>query len=141
MVIREKKMDLVRKQVEAFYESLKPGTDLLEAAKGVPNITARKTGPFKATDAPQGVGRDLAFTEVAVRLNVGELSKPFEGTRGYYIMKLTSKSPFDSTQYASQKAALRDQILQEKRSRFSSDWLASLREKAEIEDNRERFFR
>ena len=141
MVIREKKMDVIRKQADAFYESLKPGTDLLEAAKGVPNVTARKTGPFKAADSPQGVGRDLAFTEVAVRLNVGELSKPFEGARGYYVMKLISKSPFDSTLYASQKATLRDQILQEKRSTFSSDWLASLREKAEIEDNRERFFR
>jgi hypothetical protein len=52
-----------------------------------------------------------------------------------------SRSAFDSTQFASTKNTLRDQILQEKRNRMFSDWLTALRDKASIEDLREKFFK
>ena len=101
----------------------------------------QKTGSFKATDAPQGVGRDYAFIGQVTSLKPGEMSKPFEGTRGFFIVKVLSKTAFDSTQYAGEKNTLRDQILQEKRNRMFSDWITALRDKADIEDNREKFFR
>ena len=141
MVIRDKKLKIVMEQADAFYKKLTPGVDLLTEALLLHGVSAQKVGPFKSTDAPQGVVRDLAFTSVAASLKAGEISKPFEGSRGYYIFKLLSKTPFDSALFAVQKVTLRDQVLQEKRSRFSSDWIASLREKASIEDHRDRFFR
>ena len=70
-----------------------------------------------------------------------EISKPFEGLRGYYIMKIVTKTAYDSTRYASEHNTLRDQILQEKKSRLISDWLTGLRAKADIVDNREKFYR
>lgn len=140
-VLRQKKMQKVKGQVDAFCQTLSPSTDLLTAAESIPGVTAQKSGSFKPTDAPQGVGRDYVFIGTAVSLNVGELSKPFEGTRGYYVLKLTSKTPFDSTQYAGQRASLQEQVLQEKRNRLFSDWLAALRDRADIEDFRDRFYR
>jgi parvulin-like peptidyl-prolyl isomerase len=142
MVVRKKKMEKAGERAQAFYNLLTPSADLLAAAARLgPAVTARSTGPFKASSAPAGIGRDLAFIGVAESLTEGEISKPFEGARGYYILKLTTKSPFDSTQYASQKSDLRDEILREKKSRFSQDWVTALREKADIEDYRDRFFR
>ena len=52
-----------------------------------------------------------------------------------------SKTGFDSTLFASQKGAIEAQILQEKKSRFMSDWMAKIKEDADIEDNRDTFFR
>jgi parvulin-like peptidyl-prolyl isomerase len=61
--------------------------------------------------------------------------------RGYYIVKVLSKSAFDSTQFAGEKNTLRDQILQEKRNRMFSDWMTALKDKATIDDQRDKFFR
>lgn len=140
-VVRSKKMQKIREQVDAFYKTLGPTSDLMTAAQSLQNVTAQKTGSFKATDAPAGAGRDYAFIGTTFSLNAGRMSKPFEGSRGYYIIKLLSKTPFDSTQFTNERASLRDQILQEKRNRVFSEWLNALREKAAIEDHRDKFYR
>jgi len=140
-VLREKKMQKLKEQVDAFHKNLGPNADLAAAARLAPLAIEQKTGSFKVQDAPQGVGRDYAFIGHVVTLKPNEISKPFEGARGYYIVKLLSKSVFDSTQYASTKNTLKDQILQEKRNRMFSDWLTALREKADIKDFRDMFYR
>jgi len=140
-VLREKKMQKLWERVDEFYKTLNPNSDLLTVAKALPDAVAQKTGPFKATDSPQGVGRDYAFIGTALALKPGEISKPFEGTRGYYILKLTSELPFDSTQFAKARSSLADELLQEKRNRLFSEWLTALRDKADIEDLRDRFYR
>jgi parvulin-like peptidyl-prolyl isomerase len=81
------------------------------------------------------------FIGTALSLKPGELSKPFEGTRGFYIIKLMTKTAFDSTQYASERNSMQDQIVQEKRNRLFSDWLTALRDKADIEDLRDKSYR
>jgi len=140
-VLHEKKMQRLKAEVDAFAQKLTPGTDLAVAAATTRNVIVQKTGPFKAQDAPPGVGRDLGFIGHAETLQPNEISKPFEGSRGYYIVKMLSKSAFDSTQYASTKNTLKEQILQEKRNRLFSDWLTALRDKADIEDHRDKFYR
>jgi parvulin-like peptidyl-prolyl isomerase len=140
-VLREKKMQKLKEQVDSFYKTLGPTTDFAAAARTLPGALVQKTNSFKATDAPQGVGRDYAFIGQAVSLKPGEVSKPFEGTRGYYVLKMLSKTAFDSTQFAGEKNTLRDQILQEKRNRMFSDWMTALKDKATIDDQREKFFR
>jgi len=140
-VLRMKKMERAKEQAAEFSKKLSPSSDLLSVAGGLRNVIAERTGPFKATDSPVGVGRDLTFIGVATTLAMGELSRPFEGARGYYLLKLTAKTPFDTTGFSVQRQSLRDQILQEKRNAFSTEWLSSLREKADIEDHRDRFYR
>ncbi len=140
-VLRQKKLQRIRDQVYAFHKTLQPGTDLPAAARSLQNVTAQKTGPFKPAEGVGSIGRDPAFSGVALALKPDEISKPFEGLRGYFIVKLTSKSEFDSTKYASQRANLQEQILQEKRNRLMTDWTNGLRGKADIEDHRDKFFR
>lgn len=140
-VVRKKKMEQLHDRVDAFHATLTPASDLLGAAQSLQNVNAQKTGPFKAGETPLGVGRDYAFIGTALALNPGDLSKPFEGARGYYIMKLTSETPFDTLKFSNERKTMRDQLLQEKQSRLFSEWLTALREKAEIEDYRDRFFR
>ena len=140
-VLREKKIQLLKEQVDAFAKGLGANGDLAAAARSMKNLADQKTGPFKAQDAPAGVGRDLAFVGHVSVLKPGEISKPFEGARGYYIVKLLSRSAFDSTQYVSTKNTMKEQILQEKRNRLFSDWLTALRDKADVEDNRDKFYR
>ncbi|MBI3003799.1 MAG: peptidylprolyl isomerase [Ignavibacteriales bacterium] len=141
LAMKDAKMAKLREHADAFYKTLTPSTDLLNAAKSIANVTAQKTGSFKATDFPVGIGRDPRFIGKSLALKPGELSEPFEGQRGFYLMKLISKTDFDSTRYSAERSSLREQILQEKRNRIVSEWIVSLRQAADIEDNRDRFYR
>lgn len=141
MVLRKKKMERLKPQVEEFAKNLTSSSDLAAAAKALPQAQYQKTGPFKPQDPVGVIGRDLAFIGTALALQPGELSKPFEGQRGYYIVKLIAKSPFDSTKFAAERTTLRDQLLQEKRNQVLSQWFTTLREHATIKDHRDKFFR
>jgi peptidyl-prolyl cis-trans isomerase D len=140
-VLREKKLARIKDEVDKFYASLSPTADLITAAANNANVTAMRTGPFTPTGSVNGVGRDAKFVGEALSLKEGEISKPFDGSRGYYILKLITKTPFDTARYSAEHNTLRDQILQERKSRLISDWLTALRNKADIVDNREKFYR
>jgi peptidyl-prolyl cis-trans isomerase D len=140
MALRDKKMMKLRGQVDEFYKTLTPSSDLITAAQSIPNLIAQKTGPFTPATFPAGVGRDLKFIGTALSLKSGELSKPADGNRGFYIIKLLSRTEIDTVKYDVQRASLREQLLQEKRNRAISDWQTALREKAEIVDHRDKFY-
>ena len=140
MALRDKKMMKLRGQVDEFYKTLTPSSDLITTTQSIPNLIAQKTGPFTPVTFPAGVGRDLKFIGAALSLKSGELSKPVDGNRGFYIIKLLSRTEIDTVKYDVQRASLREQLLQEKRNRAISDWQTALREKAEIVDNRDKFY-
>jgi hypothetical protein len=140
-VLRQKKLAQIKDQVDRFHASLTPTSDLLTASAQTQNVTALRTGPFLPTGTVNGVGRDPKFVGVALSLKPDEISKPFDGNRGYYIIKLVSKTPMDTVRYSAEQNTLRDQILQERKSRLISDWLTALRAKADILDEREKFYR
>ncbi len=140
-VLRELKLQKIKDQVDKFYTSLTPESDLLTAAAQDPNVTAMRTGPFTPNGTVNGVGRDETFVGEALALSQGQTSKPFAGSRGYYIIKMMSKAPFDTLRYNTERGTLKDQILQEKRSQVISRWMQDLRNKAEIVDNREKYYR
>jgi peptidyl-prolyl cis-trans isomerase D len=141
LALKEKKLAKIRPDVDAFYKKLNSSSDLVAAAQSNPNLTVRTTGPFKPIDGPASVGHDLKFIGTVLALKSGELSKPFEGTFGYYIMKILSKTEIDTARYNMERESLRTQILQEKRQHVLMDWQTSLREKADIVDNRDKYFR
>lgn len=141
MAMKQKKLDKIHDQVETFYKTLTPTTDFFSLAASNPNIIVQTTTPFKPNESPLGVGRDQKFVGTALSLKPGELSKPFEGIRGYYILQMISKTPFDTTEYKIERESLYSQLLQEKRNRVIADWHTALLEKADIVDNRDKFFR
>lgn len=138
---REKRMSVVRQRAEEFAKTLAPDADLVSTAREHQELVAGTTGPFKPTDLPPGIGRDPRFVGTTLALQPGKISAPFEGVRGYYIVRLLSRSAVDTAAFALQRSSLREQILQEKRNRFMSDWQRTLREQADIEDYRDQFYR
>ena len=71
----------------------------------------------------------------------GEIAGPVQSQRGAYLVQVASRTPFDSAAYASQRSGMEERLLQDKKSRFLTDWLTKLRESAEIEDHRDLYFR
>jgi parvulin-like peptidyl-prolyl isomerase len=140
-VMRNKKMALMKELVQKQRASLNDSVDLLSLAASDARISVQSTGLFSPTGMIPTVGRDNAFLGVAMTLPLQKISQPVEGERGYYLIKLLSKTPFDSAGFNAQKSILAAQLLQEKKQRIVNTWLEKLKAKADIEDLRDTFYR
>jgi peptidyl-prolyl cis-trans isomerase D len=141
LALRKKKMDRSKELAAEARAKLAPGDSLTKLPAVYPSVTVQSTGPITATTPIPGVGRDFGFMGAVTGLDVGKISPPVLGSRGAYLIQVVSKSAFDSSAFAAQKEVLRSRTLQEKRNRFLSEWLSKLKEKADIEDKRDVFYR
>ncbi len=140
-VPRKKKMALMKEVVATHRSAMNDTADLAVLAATDIRIAVQTTGQFQPSGSIPTIGRDNAFLGVAMSLPVRKISQPVEGGRGYYLIKLLGKTPFDSASFNAQRTILAAQMLQEKKQRIVADWLEKLKEKADIEDLRDMFYR
>lgn len=140
-VPRKKKMALMKEVVAKQRSAMNDTADLAVLAATDTRIAVQTTGQFQPSGSIPTIGRDNTFLGVAMSLPVRKISQPVEGGRGYYLIKLLGKTPFDSASFNAQRTILAAQMLQEKKQRIVADWLEKLKEKADIEDLRDMFYR
>lgn len=139
-VLREKKLKMLADKVVKFRNELSESDPLQKLSEKYTDLKVQTSGQFSLIAGIPGIGRDLKLNGALLNLKPNVVSKPIEGSRGYYIVKILEKTEIDSTAYNSQKDMLKKQILQTKKSQFISEWLEQLKQKADIEDNRDLFF-
>jgi peptidyl-prolyl cis-trans isomerase D len=138
--LRKKKMAQLLTTIQQKYSQLGPNGDLASLS-GEQNVQVQTTGDFNVGGGIPTVGREFALNGASQSGEIGKILPPVEGTRGYYLVKILTRSPFDTAAYNAQKNILQVQLLQEKKQRILSQWLEKLKETASIEDDREQFFR
>jgi hypothetical protein len=141
LVLRKKKLEKARTIAAEYRQNLAEGDSLRRVSTINPSIPVQETGTFTLGGIVPGVGRDPVFIGTVSGLKPAQISQAFLGQRGAFLVQLLSRSAFDSVAYNAQREMLHSRLLQDKRSRFASDWLEKLKENANIEDNREMFFR
>jgi peptidylprolyl isomerase/peptidyl-prolyl cis-trans isomerase D len=134
--LRKKKLQMVTQMAAALRGKLADGDSLYRVHELNPAIAVQSTGSFTLAGVIPGIGRDPAFVGTVSALKVGEISPAVQGMRGAYLIQLLSKSALDSASYAVQRDGIRARMLQEKRSRFFSEWLQELKDRAQIDDRR-----
>ena len=97
--------------------------------------------PFKLQNGVPNIGPDQAFIGTMMKLTPGQMSKPFRGLRGVYVLRLDGKSEFDETAFKVKKDELRKQQLSSLQNEFIQSWIEQKRDEIEIVDNRHKFFR
>ena len=123
LVIREKKYEKalgIAKNIKS-----KINGDLDKAGTVYPKTMVDTTGQFLAQGPVPKIGRDYAFLEEAKQLEVNKISDPVKGLRGYYLIKVTYRTPFDSSTFDIQKNTIRDNLLRQKKSTFFNEWIAA----------------
>lgn len=141
-VLREKKMDMMKKKAEGMRNKIPSGEGLEFLTSIDQNLVTTQTGSFNyGQSVGEGVGRDFNFNYAAFSMKPDQISQPVKGNRGYYLIQLVSKSSFDSTAYSVQKNILRTQLFQEKRSQMFNNWLSELKKNSKIEDYRYKYYR
>ncbi|MEW6061809.1 MAG: peptidylprolyl isomerase [Bacteroidota bacterium] len=139
-VVRKKKFEKITPMVQEKYSTLGAQGDLNTLAVD-PTISVQTTGEFSVGGYIPTIGRDYAVIGAAKQGETGKILPPIEGQRGFYLIKILSRTTIDTSAFNSQKNMLATQLLQEKKQRVLAQWLEKLKESADIEDNRELFFR
>ena len=141
LAIREKKIEKVKAMAAELRQKLASGDSLTKITALNPAVKVQELPAFTLGGSVPGVGRDPYFLGAVAGLQPGQISQPVQNQRGAFLVQVLSVSPFDSTAFNAQHEVLMSRMLQEKRNRFLSDWLAQLKDKADIQDDRDRFFR
>jgi parvulin-like peptidyl-prolyl isomerase len=137
-VIIEKKLDRAGLLAEELRSKL--NNDLKKITELDPRFTVKNTGRFNSETNIPGVGKNNAFTQSAIYAEPNIILEPVKVNTGYFLIKVVSKSPFDSTAYSMQSSTIRNNIVQQKKNTVVSQWLTALKEKSEIVDNRHLFY-
>jgi len=140
-LLTEKRMEMAGQKANDVYAKIKNGLSLEEAAEKDTSLQVETSNAFKLTGSVSKVGRDAKFMGTAAGLTEpGEISNPVEGTRGFYILELIEKTPFDKEDFQEKKNQIAANLLQTKRNQAFSQWYAQAKEEADIEDYRYRFY-
>lgn len=140
-VRRQKQMEKMMTFGVEVRQSLSPSDSLQKVIQNYPGLQVQHLQNFTLGGFITGMGRDLKFIGAVSGLNAGQVSKPIEGQRGVYIIRLLSKSEFDSTAFNMQKQTLYAQLISEKKNRLLTEWSENLKNTAQIVDNRDLFYR
>ncbi|MDP4195167.1 MAG: peptidylprolyl isomerase [Bacteroidota bacterium] len=141
MALREKKYEKAKQIAQQIQSRVSSGQALSSVVPSFKNAKYDTTNTFTATQSIAGVGRDWAFIDASLNTDQGKITSPVKGQRGYYVIKVMMKTPFDRSAYSMQRNSIRDNMLQEKKSYFFNQWLSQLKKDAKIVDNRRLFYR
>jgi parvulin-like peptidyl-prolyl isomerase len=137
----EKKKDYAM-ELAAQARSKIGDSDKLNLAIDVfPKAVVSSAQGFTPLDVIPGIGKEPKFIEYCLNAELNKISDPIRGARGAYLIRLTDRTPFDSTSYKIQHNSLRDQIMQSKKARNYSQWLQAIKKEADIVDERYLFYR
>jgi parvulin-like peptidyl-prolyl isomerase len=137
-VLSEKKFELAKNLTEKLLQKI--NGDLKKINQIDPRIVVKNTGRFNSESTIPGIGKNYPFIQTALNIDVNVVSQPAKINLGYFLIKVLSKSEFDSTAYSAQSSIIRNNLLQQKKRTLVSQWLTDLKEKADIVDNRHLFY-
>ena len=140
-VVREMKFDKAMSIAADIKSKIGDNGDASVAPSVYPQAKVDTTAEFTTNGNVPGLAREFAFTETASKAELNKWSRPVKGTRGVYLIKVTYRTKFNPTTFAIQKAVLRNQILQQKKNTYLSQWLQELKKEADIVDNRHLYYR
>jgi len=137
-VKQAKSKDLAREKAEAAYNRLQQGAAFDQVAAD-DNLTVKRLESFMMTPNVRGLGTEPEFVGTAFSLAEGEISKPVEGSRGYFLVQMLNKVEPDRDTFERQKDALKLQVLKSRQSQIFALWYNQLKEKSDIQDFRQQY--
>jgi len=141
LVMMEKKIAKSLKIAKEIRSKLNGTPDFQIAKQVFPSARVDTANNFSPTGFVPNLGREFAFTNKVMETEINKISDAFTGTRGSFIVKVKSRTPFDKTAYSLQRNSLRDNLFSQKKGQIFNQWLAQVKEESNIVDERHLFFR
>ena len=133
--LRNNKKELrvkAREKILEIQEQLKRGVDIAELAiKYSHDESTSKNGGDLGFFYAEAV--EKTFTDAVAKLKIGEISDIVETKFGFHLIKLTETKLGEYAPFSDMKGAIQEHLFMEGARDRVSDYIASLRKKAEIE--------
>jgi peptidyl-prolyl cis-trans isomerase D len=139
---RDRQKDLAKQVAINIQEQLnnnKTFTDIINNDTSS-KIKMDSTNNFTMQRNDPKIGNAPEVTAAAFTLDIEQKSDILESDRGYFIIKVIERDSFNEEDYKNQRIRIRDQLLSQKAQQFFNSWYEKLKEKADIDDNRNLFF-
>ncbi len=140
LVKTEKKLDLLKQQAIDLKGKIQGGD--INTLKNInPQLVIQKADTVTVALPSPMIGADFDFANAVYKLQNGQISEPIRTSRGYYIVQMRNITGFDQNIYQAQYETIKAALVTQKKQTIVQDWLAELKDKAVIVDNRDMMYR
>jgi parvulin-like peptidyl-prolyl isomerase len=140
MVRQQKKLEMLKQKADEMRSKI-VNNDLNSLKQVDPGINVVSVDSFSVSKPYQAIGSDYDFEYTLFKLNDGQLSEPIKTNKGYYIVHMLQITPFDQKKFDSEKDSIRSSMIDTKKQAITAQWIQDLKDRADIVDNRDKFFR
>lgn len=139
-VLLDKKLDMLKAQAQDLKSKIS-GNDLNSLKAVNSSINIQSADSVSVSKPNQVIGTDYDFNNNVFKMTNGQISEPIRTQKGYYLVQMRNITTFDQGKFTQESDKIRTDLLTEKKQSAFQNWLADLKEKAVIVDNRDKFGR
>jgi len=134
-IMMEKKDEKAKTEAEAFFSGLKEGKESADELCKKHNVTLKGTDFFKRNSPIPDIGNEREIAEAVFKMSAEKKlpEKVFKGRKGYYVIRFKESRLPDAAEFEKEKKAVKDKLLQQKKFKAFTTWLAQIREKSKVE--------
>jgi peptidyl-prolyl cis-trans isomerase D len=136
-VLRQKALDAAKARAAALAATLRGAADFVAAAKAA-GFEAKTTELVTRGTALPDVGTSATVDDAVFALPAGAVSDPITGPSAVAVVHVVERKDVTPQEIAAGKAALRDEMVQERRGRFFSAYMTKAKQRMKITIDRER---
>jgi peptidyl-prolyl cis-trans isomerase D len=131
---KSKQEEKAKLDAESLLSELKNGTPVETAVKNR-SLVLKQTGYFKKADSIPEIGYDRAVVEAAFDLSDRKPlpEKVVKGSKGFYVVHYKSQKEPDGQTYEKDRVRTKNELLNRKKTKTFTEWLARLRKNSTIE--------
>jgi hypothetical protein len=112
------------------------GGRTLEQVAQARGLTVQRAGPFTRVESNPALGQANAAVGAAFGTAIGQVGPVAVTPGGVFLIRPVARTAADRREFERQKTSLRQQAQQSMQQDLLRQWMANVREDAEIEDNR-----
>lgn len=134
-LVRQKKLDLLLPRAQKISAAV-AGGETLEAAAKTAGLSVEQTPMFARTTSVPGLGQATQAVGAAFGLAEGAVSQPVKSDNGVFVLRADKRVNADRGAWEKQKQDQRSRVLQGMRQQRVQQFMAGLRDHADIKDRR-----
>ncbi len=138
-VMAEKKTEVARGIVDRISAQLEQGTTLDELATEY-DLAFQTSTLFTRFDFVPGLGQANDVTGTSFGLQLNQTAGPIEADGRFYFLQLVERVEADRATFEAVKEDMRAQLTLQRQQSALDEWLADLRDEADVEDWRQDLF-
>jgi peptidyl-prolyl cis-trans isomerase D len=131
--VKKEQDELAREDAKSLLADVKNGLTLEEASEKF-GLTPKHAAFFKRNDSIPDIGYEPEISRTAFALSEEEKlpAEVIKGQKGYYIIQFKGRNKPSSDGFETEKATIKQRLLQQKKLQTFEAWLSDTRSKANI---------